>query len=75
MKKTTVCNLVNLLLVAIIWASSGIAFIQLVNLSSTWLKIVVFVIVLPLSGYFVQYIVSPLVNRLIVGDVSRRSGE
>lgn len=69
MRKTTISSIVNLLLVAVIWAGIvGLAY-QVFEMRAIWQLLVIIVVALPVAGYFVQYLISPIVNRLIGGKL------
>lgn len=70
-KKTTLCTIVNLPLVVLAWVGLILLARQVFGWMELWKLIVVTFIALPLAGYFVQYLISPIVNRIIGGKVAR----
>ena len=69
MKKTTLCSIINLSLVAFIWIGLVLVFCRFAGLVEIWMLVLVGVCSLPVAGYLVQYFLSPIVNRVIVGKV------
>jgi len=65
MKKYTI---VNLSLVMAAWAGSILFARQVLGWEELWKLVTVAIVTLPIAGYFVQYLLSPIVNRLIGGD-------
>jgi hypothetical protein len=71
MKKMTLCSVVNLLLVAAVWVGLVVFAHQVLRWHAVWEFAIVAVVALPIAGYFVQYLLSPIVNRLTGGKVPR----
>ncbi len=69
MKKTTVCTIINLTLIGIVWLLIvGLPNLIVGRVLAWWINILLAVIGLITSGYFVQYILSPIVNRAVMGN-------
>jgi len=68
------CNLINLVIVVIIWV--GIALIPWVwiKASPLWFDIVWTLFSLILAGYFVQYVVSRWVNGIFFKKINGKDG-
>jgi hypothetical protein len=69
MKKTTVCNVANLVIVAILWCLFVVAPRLFFGVHlPLWANIFLVPIDLVIAGYIVQYLISPIVNRWIMGN-------
>lgn len=71
MKKTTICTIVNLLLLIVVWGGGIVFFRQIFGWNAIWKLGLVAVVGLPIAGYFVQFFLSPVVNRLIGGKLPK----
>ena len=71
MKKTSICELVNLSFLIILWGGLNLFSYCVMNYREIWQLVLVLIITLPISGYLIQYIVSPIVNTLIMGKVEK----
>lgn len=69
MKKTTICSLINVALVAVTWVGLNLFTWHVLGWSALWQILLVAILACPVSGYFVQYAASPVVNRLIGGRI------
>ena len=70
MRDTTVCNVVNLLLVFLLWAALVIVPNWIHGrLLPIWVNLPLAVLGIFASGYVVQYLISPHVNNLIMGEI------
>lgn len=68
MKRTSVCTIINLILVAVLW----LLIVSLPNLLAGhvlawWINLPLGLFGLLAAGYFVQYVVTPVVNRKVMG--------
>ena len=71
MKKTTLCSIINLTFLLLVWVGTILLAHRIFGWAETWLLVVVAIIALPFAGYFAQYLISPVVNRIIGGKVER----
>jgi hypothetical protein len=71
MKKTTLCSILNLVLLVSLWIGLIAGAYKLLQWLAIWQLGLVAVVALPMSGYIVQYLLSPIVNRLIGGRLRR----
>ena len=71
MKKTTLCSILNLVLLVGLWIGLIAVAYKLLQWRAIWQLGLVSVIALPMSGYIVQYLLSPIVNRLIGGRLRK----
>lgn len=71
MRKTTLCLIVNLSLLAIVWVGEIVFACQVIGWRAAWQIGLVAVIGLPVAGYFARYLLTPIVNRVIAGKPSK----
>ncbi len=72
MKKTSLCSTINIALIVMVWSGLIFGALEVIGVSA-FKVIVVTVVSLPVSGYLVQYVLSPVVNRIVMGKVAQRT--
>lgn len=71
MRKTTACSIVNIFLLLAAWVGLIVLAHKIIGWRTIWELAAVAAMGLPIAGYFVQYLISPVVNHLITNRLPK----
>lgn len=69
MKRTTLCSVINLTLLGLVWgAIVSVPNLIAGRLLTWWINVLLVVFGLIVAGYLTQYVLSPVVNRTVMRE-------